>query len=196
MLTSLQRAVAVATIVASSAASGALAQETAADPSQPEALEAETAPSTGGAGATDQIQGTQPDQSDLMGEGMMSGPMDQPTTGQGMMCSNMCSGMLGGGATCSEMCSGMMGQGAMGQGAMSQGMGPHGGMNGALRPGQVSSGMHGHMMKIVFAIADADGNGGLSLDELAAVQGRVFDAVDTNEDGSVMPEELRAFIGE
>ena len=51
-------------------------------------------------------------------------------------------------------------------------------------------------MRIVFAIADADGNGGLSLDELAELQRRVFQAVDADGDGNATPEELQGFMQE
>lgn len=54
--------------------------------------------------------------------------------------------------------------------------------------------MHGHMMKIMFAIADADGDGALSFEEVTAVHKRIFDGVDANNDGKVTPEELRAFM--
>lgn len=196
MLTSLRRAATLATVLASSAATDAWAQSTAPDPSQPEAMEAETMPPTGGADAMDQAQGTQSDQANTMAGGLMSGPMDRPAAGQGMMCSEMCSGMMGQGATCSEMCSGMMDRDAMGQGMMSHGVQGQGQMEGAMQPAQMGSGMPDPMMKIMFAIADADASGGMSLDELAAIQERVFRAVDANEDGSVTPEEMQAFIGE
>lgn len=176
MFTSLRRAAALATVVATSAATCALAQETATDPSEPEVTAPEAMPSMDGEDATDQTHGTQPDQSGMMDEGMMSGPMDQATTGQGMMCSEMCSGM-------------------MGQGAMEQGMRGEERMEGMRQPDMRGPGMHEHIMKIVFAIADADGDGGLSLNELAAIQERVFEVVDADDDGSVTPEELQTFVG-
>ena len=202
MLTSRHRVLAFAAIMASSAATGALAQEATTDPSQPETAQTETMPPMGGADAMEQAPGTQPEQSNTMADSMMSGPASRPAVGQGMMCSGMCSGMMGQGATCSEMCSGMMGgtgqgstgQDTMGQGTMSHGMGDQGAMGEAMH-GPMGSGMHEPMMTIMFAITDVDGNGGLSLDELAAIQGRVFGAVDANGDGSVTPEELQAFVG-
>src|SRR5688572_25193062 len=51
----------------------------------------------------------------------------------------------------SMMRPGMAGQGMMGQGMMSQG-----------RMGQGMMGGRGHMMKVMFAIADTDGDGALS----------------------------------
>lgn len=52
------------------------------------------------------------------------------------------------------------------------------------------------MMKVMFAIADADGDGGLSLEEIADIQRRVFTAVDADKDGKVTPEELQGFMRE
>lgn len=54
--------------------------------------------------------------------------------------------------------------------------------------------MHGHMMKIMFAIADADGDGALSFEEVTAIHKRIFDGVDASNDGKVTPEEMRAFM--
>jgi hypothetical protein len=83
--------------------------------------------------------------------------------------------------------SGMMGQGMM--------MQP--GMMGAMpMMGHGMMGMHRHMMKIMFAIADADGDGGLSFQEVTTIHKRVFDVVDVNKDGKVTPEELQSFMRE
>lgn len=54
--------------------------------------------------------------------------------------------------------------------------------------------MRGHMMKIMFAIADADGDGALSFEEVTAIHKRIFDEVDANKDGKVTPEEMQAFM--
>ena len=54
----------------------------------------------------------------------------------------------------------------------------------------------GHMMKVMFAIADTNSDGGLSFEEVAAIHKRVFDRVDANNDGKVTPEELQKFIQE
>lgn len=221
MPTALHRVAALAGILATSTATGALAQATTTDPSATEMDTMETPPSGDAGRATDQAQGEQPGQS-----GMMSGPMDQGTMGSGMMsqggmCSEMCSGMMeqgatGQGAMCSDMCAGTMDQGGMDQGGMGDpamkdgamdhsraapGMMEHGGMgprttSGMMYPGMMGAEAHVHMMKIVFALADADGNGGLSLDELATIQERIFAAVDADNDGNVTPEEVQAFIRE
>ncbi|WP_262271680.1 EF-hand domain-containing protein [Microvirga yunnanensis] len=78
------------------------------------------------------------------------------------------------------MC-GMMQPGMMGQGMMERGM----------------TGMPGPApMKIFFAIADANGDGGLSFDEVTAIHKRIFDRVDANKDGKATPEEIQAFMRE
>ena len=51
-------------------------------------------------------------------------------------------------------------------------------------------GMHGHAMKIMFAIADADGDGAVSFEEVTAIHKRIFDSVDANKDGKVTVEEI------
>lgn len=86
------------------------------------------------------------------------------------------------------------GEGAMagGAGMMSSGVrcmmmqpGTPGGMSGM--------GGGGNMMRFMFAIADADGDGALSFDEVTAIHKRIFNAMDTNKDGKVTPEEMQAF---
>jgi Ca2+-binding EF-hand superfamily protein len=57
-------------------------------------------------------------------------------------------------------------------------------------------GMHGHTMKIMFAIADTDSDGALSFEEVTAIHKRIFDAVDADKDGKVTPKEVRAFMQE
>jgi Ca2+-binding EF-hand superfamily protein len=60
------------------------------------------------------------------------------------------------------------------------------------RPGMMRMG--GHMMKLMFAIADTDGDGALSFDEVTAVHRRIFNAIDANKDGRVTLDEFRAFM--
>lgn len=90
---------------------------------------------------------------------------------------------------------GMTPPGMMGQGMMGQGM-----MGGMMQPGMMGAmpmmRMRGHAMKIMFAIADTDGDGGLSFEEITTIQKRIFDKVDADEDGKVTPEEVRAFMRE
>ncbi|WP_376766641.1 EF-hand domain-containing protein [Rhizobium leguminosarum] len=80
----------------------------------------------------------------------------------------------------SEMMPGMMGRNMMSS-DMNEGM-------------RMMGPMRGHMMKIMFVIADTDGDGAISFEELTAIHKRVFDAIDANNDGKVTPEEMQAFM--
>ena len=66
----------------------------------------------------------------------------------------------------------------------------HYGMRGGMRQGM----MHGQMMKIMFAVADVDGDGALSFEEVTTIHKRIFDKADTNKDGKVTPEEMQGFM--
>jgi len=66
----------------------------------------------------------------------------------------------------------MMGRGMMGRGAM----GPP------------------FMMRMMFALMDADGDGTVSLEEFQAAHERIFKAMDTNKDGKLTLEEMQAFV--
>ncbi|MDF2809969.1 MAG: EF-hand protein [Microvirga sp.] len=102
--------------------------------------------------------------------------------------------------------SGMMGQGQGAQARQSI-MPPaqSGMMCGMMQPGMMSPSRmdHGMMgmpgpapMKIFFAIADANADGGLSFEEVTAIHKRIFDRIDANKDGRAMPEEIQAFMRE
>ena len=71
---------------------------------------------------------------------------------------------------------GMMGGGMMGHGMMGQGRG------------------HGMVMRIIFSLMDANGDGKLSLEEFQAAHERIFRAMDANHDGFVTLEEMEAFM--
>jgi EF hand len=107
--------------------------------------------------------------------------------------------------------------GPMGQGMMSQGQGAQAGQSTTMPPaqpgmmcGMMQPGMMGQSsmgrgmmgmpgpapMKIFFAIADANGDGGLSFDEVTAIHKRIFDRVDADKDGKATPEEIQAFMRE
>lgn len=101
--------------------------------------------------------------------------------------------------------SGPMGSGMMSQGAQSgqsTTMPPaqSGMMCGMMQPGMMGRGMMGvpapAPMKIFFAFADANGDGGLSFDEVTAIHKRIFDRIDANKDGKATPEEIQAFMRE
>ena len=95
------------------------------------------------------------------------GPMRPGTMGQGMTGQSM------------------MGQDMMGRGMMARGM-----------TGMPMMGGRGHMMTVMFAIADTDGDGALSFEEITAVHKRIFDKIDANKDGKVTIEELQTFMRE
>ena len=94
----------------------------------------------------------------------------------------------------------MMGQGQPGAGGMTMGQGMMGqGMMGdMMQPGMMGAmpRMRGNMMKIMFAIADTDGDGALSFEEVMTIHKRIFDKVDANKDGKVTLEEVQAFMRE
>jgi EF hand/EF-hand domain pair len=105
-----------------------------------------------------------------------TGPVNTPDQGAqpgqpGMMGRDMMSGLRGVGR--GGMC-GMMGH-----------------MMGGMNRGMMDDGLR---MRMMFAIADTDGDGSLSFDEVTAIHKRIFNAVDANKDGKVTPEELRKFF--
>ena len=79
--------------------------------------------------------------------------------------------------------SGTMGHGMMGGGMMGRGM-MGGGMMG---PPPV-------MLRIMFALIDADSDGTISLQEFQAAHERIFKAMDTNKDGKLTLEEMQASV--
>ena len=81
---------------------------------------------------------------------------------------------------------GMMRPGMMGQGRMGQGM----------MGGMPMMGGAGHMVKVIFAIADTDGDGALSFEEVTAIHKRIFTRIDANKDGKVTVEEFQTFTRE
>jgi hypothetical protein len=96
--------------------------------------------------------------------------------------------------------SGMLGQGMGAQPAQSSIPSGQPAMTcGMMQPGMMGGGMTmpgATPMKIMFAIADANGDGGLSFDEVTAIHKRIFDRVDANKDGRATPEEIQAFMRE
>ena len=73
----------------------------------------------------------------------------------------------------------------------------HGGMMGG---GMMGGGMMGRgmispmVMRIIFSLMDANGDGKLSLEEFQAAHERIFKAMDTDHDGTVTFQEMQAFI--
>lgn len=62
--------------------------------------------------------------------------------------------------------------------------------------GMMSVPLSRHMMKLTFAIADANGDGAISFEEVTAVHKRVFDIVDADRDGKVTLTEIQSFWGQ
>ncbi len=50
------------------------------------------------------------------------------------------------------------------------------------------------MMRMMFSLMDADGDGKLSLQEFQAAHDRIFKAMDANKDGFVTLEEMQNFM--
>lgn len=72
-----------------------------------------------------------------------------------------------------------------------------GGMgSGMMGSGMMRGGMMGHdaMMRIMFAVADENGDGTLSLEEMQTMHARIFRAADADGDGSLTLEEIRSFM--
>ena len=71
----------------------------------------------------------------------------------------------------------------------------HGGMMGGGMMGHGHEMMgHSVVMRIIFGLMDANGDGKLSLEEFQAAHERIFKAMDTDHDGTVTLEEMEAFM--
>jgi hypothetical protein len=123
--------------------------------------------------------------SDMMGSDMMgSDMMGSGMTGSGMTGSGMMGSGMGMNPEMMQMMQQMMAQrqGRMGPGMMGQ-RGSRMGMMG-----------HGGMMRVMFAIIDADGDGALSREEFDEAHGRIFSHMDADGDGQLTPEEMQGFM--
>jgi hypothetical protein len=83
-------------------------------------------------------------------------------------------------------------EGSMAQGGM-MGRGMMGGLGGRMMGGGMMMGPP-IMMRMIFALMDADGDGTISLQEFQAAHERIFKAMDANKDGRLTPEEMQAFM--
>jgi EF hand len=70
------------------------------------------------------------------------------------------------------------------------------GRRGMMGPGarQQDAPIHSMMMRMIFALIDADGDGALSLQEFQAAHERIFKAMDSNKDGRLSFEEMENFM--
>ncbi len=87
---------------------------------------------------------------------------------------------------------GQEGAGTMGHGSMMGHMMGRDMMGGGVMGGGVTG--PPFMMRMMFALMDADGDGTISLQEFQAAHERIFKAMDSNKDGKLTPEEMQAFI--
>ncbi len=55
---------------------------------------------------------------------------------------------------------------------------------------------HGMMMRMMFSLMDADGDGSISLQEFQSAHERIFKGMDQNKDGRLTMEEMRSFMGD
>src|SRR5215207_5218584 len=191
-VTDLMRMTALATLVVTSASSATTAQTTGVDPHHPNTTLAQAAP-----GQAPSVQPAQPRVIPAQPSVVPAQPSTTPTQ-PGMMQSAPPS------VQATEP--GMTRPGMMGQGMMQPAQpGTPPAEAGMMRPGMMGHGMmggmplmgpRGHMMKVMFAIADTNGDGALSFEEVTAVHKRIFDRVDANKDGKVTIEEMQTFMRE
>jgi Ca2+-binding EF-hand superfamily protein len=67
---------------------------------------------------------------------------------------------------------------------------------GMMRGGMMGRGAMGPpvMMRMIFSLMDADGDGAISLQEFQAAHERIFRGMDSNKDGRLTQEEMQAFM--
>ena len=76
------------------------------------------------------------------------------------------------------------------RGMMGLGHDQYDGRRGAMGPNMMGS----MMMRMMFALMDADGDGKLSLQEFQAAQERIFKTMDADKDGFVTLQEMQNFM--
>jgi hypothetical protein len=80
---------------------------------------------------------------------------------------------------------------------MGGGSGAMGTVGGGMMGGMHAEHRHGPrvLMRMIFSLMDADGDGSISLQEFQAAHERIFKGIDQNKDGRVTIEEMRIFMG-
>jgi Ca2+-binding EF-hand superfamily protein len=78
------------------------------------------------------------------------------------------------------------------EGGMMGGRMMGGGMMGRQDRGAIGAEM---MMRMMFSLMDADGDGSISLQEFQAAHERIFRGMDQNKDGRLTMEEMQSFMG-
>ena len=95
--------------------------------------------------------------------------------------------------TCGVIAASAQGPGTSSPGGpMMQQQDPRGGMMGHGMMGQGRR--HGMVMRIIFSLMDADGDGKLTLQEWQTAHERIFKSMDADHDGTVTLEEMEAFL--
>src|SRR5215217_6323312 len=166
-VTALMRVTALATLFVASATSGATAQTTEADPHHLSATLAQATP-----GQAPSVQPAQPRVIPAHPSVVPTQPSVVPTQPGIVQPAQPGTPPVEPGM----MRPGMMGHGMMG--------------------GMPMMGPRGHMMKVMFAVIDTNGDGALSFEEVMAVHKRIFDRIDANKDGKVTLEEMQTFMRE
>jgi Ca2+-binding EF-hand superfamily protein len=67
-----------------------------------------------------------------------------------------------------------------------------GGVMGRQERGPIGAAM---MMRMMFTLMDADGDGSISLQEFQAAHERIFRGMDQNKDGRLTMDEMQSFVG-
>ena len=166
-VTALMRMTTLAAIVVASATSAATAQKTGADPHHSNATLAQATP-----GQAPSIPPTQPRVIPAQPSVVPTPPSTTPAQ------------------------PGMMQPAQPGTPPAEAGMMRPGMMGHSMMGGMPMMGPRGHMMKVMFAIVDTNGDGALSFEEVMAVHKRIFDRIDANKDGKVTLEEMQTFMRE
>jgi hypothetical protein len=107
-----------------------------------------------------------------------------------------------GGATAQDRMTPQLAQQQMQSDPMGEGGARTTGQGGMMGRGMMAGHMMGYgtmgpphaLLRVMFALMDADGDGTISLQEFQSAHERIFKGMDANRDGKLTPEEIKAFI--